>query len=413
MATGVGLPESRDQLSLALMDVRNHCLGLYAAMEDSLGEQAAEVLQQDGLPAPLWQLGHCAWFQEYWIARNPQRHLGRACPDATDRPSSLEPRSDVWWDDRRATRLERSDPMPGSADEVRAYLLATLEQTLELLERAPQEDDALHFFRMSLLHEERHAEQLLESAQVLGLSLAVPLPASAPTRPGLLVSATRWSLGHDPARPGFSRDHERPAHPVEVPEFEIDAQAVTWAQFIEFVDDAGYERPELWHAEGWASLRASDANPMPSVATMRRFPRFVEQMGGASGAVLQRRFGQLLRLSGDQPVMHVSWWEADAWCRWAGRRLPAEVEWDLASYALSGRGWRWGDVLEWTGTTARHYPGFMPDRAQPDPMPTGDPHKVMRGASSLTRPSLRRQGLRRYALPGSSHHFCGFRSCAL
>jgi ergothioneine biosynthesis protein EgtB len=408
-----GLKGSREQLSLDLMDARNHVLAIFGALEGGLAEDTAEILRQDGLPPPLWHLGHSAWFQEYWIARNPSRHLGRACPDASERPASLESRSDDWWGDRRPARQDGQYPAMATADEVRAYLLNSLEQTLALLDDTPDEDQALHFFRLSLLHEELHAEQLVETTQVLGLPLGLAWPTGSAPRPELLVPATRWLLGIDPLVPGLSLDHERPAHGVAVPEFQIDAQAVSWAQYIEFVDDGAYERAELWHPDGWAWLIGGGQSSAQFAAPPGRAPRFVEQIGGASGAVLQRRLGQLVRARGDQPVTHVSWWEADAWCRWAGRRLPAEVEWDLMAHSRSGKGFRWGDVLEWTGTTAGPYPGFMPEPANTHPLPARGTHKVMRGASGFSRSVLRRPSLRRFASPGSNHHFSGFRSCAL
>ena len=147
-------------------------------------------------------------------------------------------------------------------------------------------------------------------------------------REPLGVPATRWQLGSTPG--GFVFDNEKWAHDVAVPEFEIDAQPVSWSQFVEFVDDGGYDRQELWHPEGWAWLQDAEASGG------RRGPRHVEQIGvarfGGAGAVLQMRFGQPVRLAGHHPATHVSWWEADAWCRWAGRRLPDEVEWELAAH---------------------------------------------------------------------------------
>ncbi|MGH8832721.1 MAG: SUMF1/EgtB/PvdO family nonheme iron enzyme, partial [Polaromonas sp.] len=145
----------------------------------------------------------------------------------------------------------------------------------------------------------------------------------------------------------------------------------------------------------------------------RRGPRYVEQIGVASGAVMQTRFGRPMRMQGSQPAMHMSWWEADAWCRWAGRRLPAEVEWEVAAHTAARRGFRWGDVWEWTGTSFRPYPGFAPDPYQGYSQPWFGSHKVLRGASFATRARMKSPKYRNFYLPERDDIFCGFRSCSL
>jgi EgtB-related family protein len=116
---------------------------------------------------------------------------------------------------------------------------------------------------------------------------------------------------------------------------------------------------------------------------------------------------------GGQPVMHVSWWEADAWCRWAGRRLPAEVEWELAAHDGARRGFRWGDVWEWTGTTFGAYPGFSADPQLDYSQPSFGTHKVLRGASFATRARMKHLKFRSFYRPERDDIFVGFRSCAL
>jgi iron(II)-dependent oxidoreductase len=111
--------------------------------------------------------------------------------------------------------------------------------------------------------------------------------------------------------------------------------------------------------------------------------------------------------------MHLSWWEADAWCRWAGRRLPTEVEWEVAAHQAANRGFRWGDVWEWTGTTFQGYPGFQADPYRDYSEPWFGTHKVLRGASLATRRRMKSPKYRNYFLPGRDDIFCGFRSCAL
>jgi iron(II)-dependent oxidoreductase len=197
---------------------------------------------------------------------------------------------------------------------------------------------------------------------------------------------------------------------VEVPEFEIDAQPVCWSQYVEFIDDSGYDRPELWHAEGWTWLERE------AQREGRRGPRYVEQIGVASGAVLQSMFGKPTRMGASQPVMHVSWWEADAWARWAGRRLPTEAEWEIAATQAARRGFRWGDVREWTAGTLRPWPGFAADpwtvSAELAAPAVFARARVQRGASFATRSRMKHPKARWWALPERDDDFVGFRTSA-
>lgn len=404
---------SRELLSLALMDARNHTLHLFGQYRQALEATGFQVPRSATLNPPLWLLGHVGWFQERWIGRNLQRSLGSRCPPDQSRLPSMEPNADRWWDPAQAPHEARwTLDLPDLA-RCHAYLLDTLESTLELLERAGAEDDALYFYRLALFHEDRQGEALASMAQALGLALDSPLqaaftPASMALREPMRIPATAWKMGSPSgAGSGFAFDNEQPQQVVNVPEFEIDAQAVSWAQYVEFVADGGYDRPDWWSEGGWQWLQAT------AQAEGRRGPRHVEQIGVGSGAVIQSRFGRPMRMQAGQPAMHLSWWEAEAWCRWAGRRLPAEVEWEVAAATASQRGFRWGDAWEWTGSTFRPYPGFSPGPdAACSPSAFGT-HKVLRGASFATRARLRHPRLRNFCLPGRDDLFCGFRSCAL
>ena len=380
------------------------------------------------LNPPLWELGHIGWFQEWWISRNMQRALGSRCEPAHARLASVEPNADAWWNSSQVAHDTRWTLALPSVDLIRAYLLETLEITLDLLAKADNQDDALYFYRLCLHHEDMHSEALAYSAQTLGLNLPRSLqdvltPAPMSLREPMLIPSTLWQMGTDP-KAGFAFDNEKPQHMVQVPEFEIDAQPVTWAQFVEFVDDGGYDRPELWHADGWQWLTRLAASEG------RRAPRYVDQIGVASGAVMQTRFGQPRRMLGNQPAMHLTWWEADAWCRWAGRRLPAEVEWEVAAHTASRRGFRWGDVWEWMGTTFQPYPiqpiqpvqgnsgssgsiKFLPDPYVDYSQPWFGTHKVLRGASFATRARMKNPKFRNFYPPDRDDIFCGFRTCAL
>jgi ergothioneine biosynthesis protein EgtB len=399
----------REPLSLALMDARNHTLQLLARLEQGLGAELRVPPAEDLVP-PLWLAGHVGWLAEYWIARNPQRALGPRCPADGVRLASVDPQVDPLFDPRLASPADRwSLPLP-EATAIRAYLLDTLETTLELLEHVPDEDDALYFFRMALFHEDLRGEKLVNIAQTKGLALGLDLPAGLAVRPALVLPATRWPLGWPDDR-GFALGIERGHEPVPVPEFEIDAQPVTWAQYVEFIDDGGYDREPLWQARGWEWLQRE------SEREGRRGPRHVEQIGIAGGAVLQTLFGKPVRMGGTQPVMHVSWWEADAFARWAGRRLPTEAEWEIAALQASRRGFRWGDVREWTAGTLKPFAGFRPDAwaatAEMDVRPLFGAARVQRGASFVTRSRMKHPKARGWALPERDEAFVGFRTCSI
>jgi ergothioneine biosynthesis protein EgtB len=399
----------RDLLSLALMDARNHTLHLLAHFEEAMAVGALTLPRRTEVELPLWLAGHIAWLAEFWIGRNPQRGLGPACARDSVRLASIEPMADRWFNPVLAPHASRWQlELPGF-DAARAYLLETLESTLELLARSPEDDDSLHFYRAVLFHEDMRCEQLVTLAQTLGVPLKLALPAGAQGRDPVLVPARAWPLGSSPG--GFVFDVEKWAHEVDVPEFEIDAQPVSWAQFVEFVDDGGYDRAEFWLPAGWEWLQRE------AQAEGRRGPRYVEQIGAASGAVMQTHFGKAARMSPSQSAMHVTWWEADAWARWAGRRLPTEVEWEMAADVAGRRGFRWGDVREWTASLLRPWPGFVADgwslETDLEAQLFFGRARVQRGGSFAARSRMKHPKFRGFALPQRDDAFVGFRTCAI
>ena len=373
----------RELLSLALMDARNHSLRWAAAFEASPA----------GAAPLLWELGRLGWFQEYWIARNVQRQRGERCDATRPKLASILPEADALFESPRVA------PMT-DLQTIRQYLVESLETTLELLEGAAEDDDALYFYRLALLREDDCVERFAVLSQALGFDTGLRTPLTTrPVRPPLLFPATRIVLGSAPG--GFVPDREKWAHEAVLPEFEIDSQAITWAQYGEFVEDGGYDDRRHWAPAGWDWVQAQG----------RRTPRFVDQM---RQGVLQQRFGKLVRVPLAQPAMHVSWFEADAWCRWAGRRLPGEAEWEAAAVQGATRGFRWGDVREWTAGTLRPYPGAPATASPGQSEDTGaQPRRVLRGASFVTRGRLRHEMARDAEVPGFDEGFCGFRSCAV
>lgn len=359
----------RELLSLALIDTRNTLL--------------ARLAEDESAPA-LRLAAWAGWFQERWIARHLQRRRGEAADAGVPALAGIEPDAERW--------LEAQEPAP-RPDVLRGYLCETLEVTLDLLALADEDDAGLYVYRLALLHEDRVAEALVERR------CAASPPARVEREP-IWLPAQRWQLGSARGE-GYVPHNERWAHEVAVPEFEIDAQAVNWRQYTEFAEDGGYDDRAWWSDEGWAWLQNG----------ARRAPLGVEQF---AGGVVALRGGRLQRAAAGQPVMHVSRHEAEAWCRWAGRRLPTEPEWELAAASAASRGFVWGDVFEWATGSARAWPDAgAPGPGCLDPAPPPLTLGVLRGASSATAARRRTAKARRFAPPERDTMTCGFRSCAL
>jgi gamma-glutamyl hercynylcysteine S-oxide synthase len=392
-------------LGLALMDARNHSLHLAAAIE----AVATQSFQRE-IAATL---GAVAWFAEHWIARNPKRGLGALDPGDGVRMASVEPLSDGWWSFEAWRAGLRSGFASGLPDlaATRAYMLDVSETVGDLLDRLEDrhDDAALHHFRMALAWEDLLGERLLHRANALGCKLkgyGEEASRASPREP-LLCPASEALLGH--SGEGFAWDNEQPTQRVRLPEFEIDAQPVSWAQFVEFVDDGGYDRRELWTDAGWSWLQLLEAS-----GEARRAPQGVDQIGVASGAVMQQHFGRLVRRASHASVSGVSAFEADAFARWIGRRVATESEWEHAARTAAGRGFRFGDVWEWTSNRFAVHDGFAsgPWRAYTQSgLDVGA--RALRGASWATRARSKRVGQRGFAAPERDALAFGFRTCAL
>ncbi len=321
------------------------------------------------LNPPVWELGHIAWFQEYWVARNRQRSLGVKCMPQHRRLPSMMQQADAWYDSSQVEHRSRwSLPLPDAA-ETQRYLDSTLEQTLILLDQLPDDasDDELYFFRLVALHEAMHGEAASYMARALGIAVPQPGGGAAGKRPALrriALPAQNFKVG-SPLE-GFAFDNELLDHHVPLAAFEIDSQPVSWSRFMPFVRAGGCEpRP------GWADAAAR--NPMA-------------------------------------PAVHLSAADAEAWCRWAGRRLPTEAEWECA--ALQAPAFTWGEVWEWTATNFEPYPEFMPHPYRDYSQPWFGSRRVLRGACDATSPWLAHPRYRNFFEPQRSDIFAGFRSCA-
>ena len=353
----------------ALLDARRRTLALADAYALALADSDMQVRYSPELNPPLWELGHVAWFQEYWVARNRQRPLGVKCkPEHRRFPSQLA-QADALYDSSKVEHRSRWSLALPDAAATQRYLDSTLEQTLVLLDQLPGDasEDELYFFRLVALHEAMH----VEAASYMGHALAIALPPAEPVTAGKRPPLSRIAL---PAQnfkvgsplEGFAFDNELLDHHVPLAAFEIDSHPVSWSRFMPFVKAGGCQpRP------GWAEAAARD--PLA-------------------------------------PAVHVSATEAEAWCRWAGRRLPTEAEWECA--ALQAPGFAWGEVWEWTASTFEPYPEFMPHPYRDYSQPWFGSRRVLRGASSVTSQWLAHPRYRNFYEPQRSDIFAGFRSCA-
>lgn len=386
------------------------------------------VAQVDPLMSPLvWDLAHIGQQEELWLLR----HLEGAEPML---PSSVDGLYDAFAHPR-ATRPGL--PLLAPVD-ARRYLADVRARVDDGLERGTAFEHGL-----VVQHENQHVETMLATHQLrsgTGLLVATdPLPAGRPVDPSpVLVAGGPCVIGVDAGKEPWSLDNERPAHLVDVPPFRIGRHPVTNGQWQCFLDDGGYNRPELWDPAGWFHRQEAQ---LVAPSTQR-----------ADGT--RRRFGVDETLPADEPVQHVSYWEADAFARWAGARLPTEVEWEKACAwdptTSSRRRWPWGeaewdpsranlagvvgalrpapvgaypsgasaygveqmigDVWEWTSSPLSPWPGFRPMVYDTYSQPFfGDGYRVLRGGSWAVSPDAIRPSFRNWDLPVRRQIFCGLR----
>ena len=380
----------------ALLAARRRTLQLADDYQAALGTAYPGIPYAPELNPPLWELGHVAWFQEWWIARNRERSRGVACDPDHARAPSLLPQADSCYDSGRVAHRTRWElPLP-DANGTRDYLDRTLSQTLELLDHLPpQANDAeLYFFRLVALHEQMHAEAASYMAQNLGFDLSSgDMPREHAAQVELELPAQRFRIGSESR--GFAFDNELQSHEVDVEAVRIDAQPVTWARFLPFVEAGGYDSTAWWSDAGRAWLQGQ---PLRQPAHVR--------LGGSGWQ--QRRGGRWLPLNPLHPAVHLNAHEAQAWCRWAGRRLPTEAEWECAALTLPD--FAWGDVWEWTASAFEPYPGFTPHPYRDYSAPWFGSRRVLRGACPATAPALAHARYRNFFEPHRNDIIAGFRS---
>jgi ergothioneine biosynthesis protein EgtB len=386
-------------LARALTDSRSDTLATFALYEAALAERGMAVPYATELNPPLWELGHIGWFHEWWIGRNSERHKGWVADPQAPRTPPQRGDADALYNSGLVPHASRWQLALPDADRTRAELAAEHAQTLALLRDATADDGGLYFHRLALLHEDMHHEAAVYMAQNLGLGVSDARWQPAPL-PGAMAQigfdASPWRLGH--ADPGFAFDNELGAHDLQVGACQIDARVVRWAEYLPFIEAGGYDDACCWSAAGRAWLATQP----------QRLPRYVRRAGRAWQ---QQRWGTWQALDPAGPACHLTLYEAQAWCAWAGRRLPTEAEWERAALQRTGE-FEWGAVWEWTASPFLPYPGFCAHPYRDYSAPWFGSRQVLRGASFATQPRMRHARYRNYFTPERNDIFAGFRSCA-
>lgn len=341
--------------------------------------------QWSPLQSPLvWDLAHIGHFEDLWIGQR----IGGLPP--------LLAEGEELYDAFQHERSGRGELPLLRSEAAHDYVERVRERTLQTLEDIPFDgDDPLleraFVFGLVIQHERQHRETMLQTIQLSGCVHPGGAPQPVAAGGATLVDAGPVSLGTSDEP--WAYDNERPAHELDLAAFRIDTAPVTNAAYGEFVAAGGYADDALWSDAGRA-WRDEDGATAPLF------------WGGGTVA----RFGRDEPLDPDEPVQHVSFHEADAYARWSGKRLPGEAEWEKAARAglLEGV----GEVWEWTASPFAAYPGF---RAFPYPEYSevffGDEHRVLRGGSWATHPSVARVTFRNWDYPIRRQIFAGFR-CA-
>ncbi|WP_406347600.1 ergothioneine biosynthesis protein EgtB [Streptomyces sp. NBC_00144] len=415
----------------ALTAARSRTSALTDCVEDS-----ELIAQHSPLMSPLvWDLAHISNQEEQWLLR------------AVAGREAMRPEIDSVYDAFEHPRATRPTLPLLQPAEARRYASEVRGRVVDVLESAPLHGrplvDAGFAFGMIAQHEQQHDETMLITHQLRSGPAALTAPAppradSTGLADEILVPGGPFTMGTSDEP--WALDNERPAHQRLVPAFHIDTTPVTNGAFLRFIEDGGYRDERWWTEQGWDLVRGHELAA----------PLFWRREGGQW---LRRRFGAVEPVAPDEPVLHVSWYEADAYARWAGRRLPSEAEWEKAARhdPATGLSYRYpwgdedptperanlgqrhlgpaaagsypdgesplgvrqliGDVWEWTASGFLPYPGFVafPYREYSEVF-FGPDHKVLRGGAFSVGEVACRATFRNWDLPVRRQIFAGFRT---
>ena len=425
----------------AVNEAHRHTLECVADLDDA---QLTVPLEECVNPF-RWELGHVAFFYDVFLLR------------ILDGGGPIMAAGDDMYDSFKVAHDDRWGlPLP-SQDKTVAYTDQIRDLIVERLSRHEPDARETYLHLLALVHEDMHGEAFTYMRQTLGYAAPSFTIAEdrlnrseigeGPLAGDVAVPGGEFQLGATPDLP-FVFDNEKWAHPVEVAPFEIARAPVTNAEFAEFVDDGGYQREDLWGYQGWVWRTKTGA----------QHPIYWRK--GEKGWT-RRDFDKMVPLEAHAPVIHVTWFEAMAYCNWAGRRLPSETEWELAASAEpSGGGdgiterkrrYPWGDeaparqhanldarnmgcvdvaaypagdsafgcrqmignVWEWTATPFYPYPGYLIDFPYKEySAPWFGYRYVLKGGAWATGNRFAYNTLRNFFDPHRNDIYGGFRTCA-
>ncbi|QSP96422.1 SUMF1/EgtB/PvdO family nonheme iron enzyme [Marinobacter salinisoli] len=425
------------------------------ALITSLPEDRLDVPYHPGVNPPLWEMGHSAFFYEVFVF------------GLLDGTPSFDPSMDDLWDSFHIQHRDRWNRQlfPGR-EQTLAYFDTIYDRVAERIHARPLDDQALYLNRYAVFHQNMHIESMTWCRQTVGYPASpdstFERPAPGSPIPGdAEIPAGRWLIGMPDGSPryaseDFAFDNEKPRFEVDLAAFAIARQPVSNGEFLAFVEDGGYRRPELWSFGGrkWLETEVDMALVHASAEPMPRTPSHPLYWRWHDRAWQERVFDRWQPLNPDAPAVHLTYWEAEAYCEWAGRRLPTEFEWEVAALAnRPGEPFRrfpWGNepptpqladldarsmaqnpvfdypesdspfgcrqmiggVWEWTSDQFLPYDGFKVDMYPfMSTLQFGD-HKVTRGGSCATSSCLIRGTYRQAYLPLRNDAYTGFRTCA-
>ena len=403
-ASTTAAPDARQlhgrDLATALRESRQRTLSLV----NDLSPAQWSPPYQLGVNPVAWELAHIAWFAEFWILRGAHHCDTQGLVHASQPPRFAGP--DALLDSARLAHAQRWTANLPNRAELANILADQLEACIAALPTgnatvAGGAQDPLYFHRLALFHEDMHAEAFcwMRSALQYPAPPGLTVPRLPPNQV-LTVPGADTGIGWPATQAGFAFDNECPAMDVRLEGFEMDSTPVSAGAFARFIESGGYDNARYWpHEAGAWRARSPHAHPQQ----WRRAP---------GGGWQVRWFDQWLALDAQAPAMHLNAFEAQAYCLWAGRRLPRAAEWEHAARTQSG--FHWGhSVWEWTSSPFAPYPGFAPGPYHAYSQPWFGNHRELRGGAFATHTRMHHPCYRNFFQPHRTDVFAGFRTVGL